>query len=108
MPKINGRLSEKQVADWFSGLGIEAQRSVLSTLGDAHNRVRTQQISELRRQLAILEQPVRRRKAKKVSPARVKYRNKVTGETWSGRGRMARWLAAKVKAGEKAAKYLVR
>ena len=33
--------------------------------------------------------------------------NKATGETWSGRGRMAGWLAAKVKGGEKAAKYLV-
>jgi DNA-binding protein H-NS len=37
-----------------------------------------------------------------------KYRNPATGEVWSGRGRMAGWLAAKVKAGEKAQRYLVK
>ena len=31
-----------------------------------------------------------------------------TGETWSGRGRMASWLVAKQKAGEKITKYLVK
>ena len=29
-----------------------------------------------------------------------------SGGTWSGRGRMASWLAEKVKAGEKVEKYL--
>lgn len=35
------------------------------------------------------------------SPGKVaaKYKNKKTGETWSGRGRMARWLTAEVKKG---------
>ena len=33
---------------------------------------------------------------------KVKYRDPKSGDTWSGRGRMARWLAEKVKAGEKA------
>lgn len=36
-----------------------------------------------------------------------KYRNPATGETWSGRGRMASWLAAKVQAGESVDRYLV-
>lgn len=36
-----------------------------------------------------------------------KYRNPATGETWSGRGRMASWLAAKVQAGESIESYLI-
>jgi hypothetical protein len=43
----------------------------------------------------------------KNSAVAVKYRNPETGETWSGRGRMASWLAAKVKAGKRAEDYLV-
>ena len=36
-----------------------------------------------------------------------KYRNPATGETWSGRGRMASWLAAKLQAGESIESYLI-
>ena len=36
-----------------------------------------------------------------------KYRDPVTGETWSGRGRMASWLKRKQDAGEDIDKYLV-
>lgn len=36
-----------------------------------------------------------------------KYRDRVTGETWSGRGRMATWLKRKQDAGEDIGKYLV-
>src|ERR1700733_9485395 len=39
--------------------------------------------------------------------ATVKYRDPATGQTWSGRGRMANWLAAKVQAGEPAEQFLV-
>ena len=38
----------------------------------------------------------------------VKYRDPATGDTWTGRGRMARWLKAKQDAGEDIAKYLVK
>ena len=34
-----------------------------------------------------------------------KYRNPATGETWSGRGRMATWLKKKQDAGEDVEKY---
>ena len=37
----------------------------------------------------------------------VKYRDPVTKETWSGRGRMARWLKRKQEAGEDIEEYLV-
>jgi DNA-binding protein H-NS len=38
---------------------------------------------------------------------RVKYRDPKTGETWSGRGRMANWLKRKQDGGEDIEKYLV-
>jgi DNA-binding protein H-NS len=36
-----------------------------------------------------------------------KYRNPATGETWSGRGRMATWLKSKQNAGENIENYRV-
>jgi H-NS histone family len=41
------------------------------------------------------------------SQVRPKYRDPVTGDTWSGRGRMASWLKRKVDAGEDLEKYLI-
>jgi DNA-binding protein H-NS len=38
---------------------------------------------------------------------KAKYRDSKTGETWSGRGRMASWLKSKQDAGESIEKYLV-
>jgi hypothetical protein len=38
---------------------------------------------------------------------KVKYRDPVTKETWTGRGRMATWLKRKQDAGEDINKYLV-
>ncbi len=35
------------------------------------------------------------------------YRHPKTGETWSGRGRMANWLAAEIKDGKKKEAFLV-
>jgi DNA-binding protein H-NS len=39
--------------------------------------------------------------------AQVKYRDPKTGESWSGRGRMATWLKRKLDAGEDIEDYLV-
>lgn len=44
---------------------------------------------------------------KRTGPAAVKYRDPETGQTWTGRGRMATWLASKIAAGEMADRYLV-
>lgn len=40
-------------------------------------------------------------KAAKTSKVAVKYRNKATGETWSGRGLQPKWLRAAIAAGAK-------
>jgi H-NS histone family len=42
-----------------------------------------------------------------ISHVRPKYRDPVTGDTWSGRGRMASWLKRKIDAGEDREKYLI-
>ena len=38
----------------------------------------------------------------------IKFRDPATGDTWTGRGRMARWLKVKQDAGEDIAKYLAK
>ena len=107
MARTNGRLTANQVEAWFDGLNIDTQRSVLSSLNDAHGKVRAKRIAELRTELDVLNGNPARDNGKRKPGVTVKYRNPATGETWSGRGRMASWLAAKVKAGEKVRKYLV-
>jgi DNA-binding protein H-NS len=37
-----------------------------------------------------------------------KYRNKATGETWTGRGKMPRWLQAEGNAGKRKEDFLIR
>jgi DNA-binding protein H-NS len=115
MAKANGTLTDKQVSDWFNGLGFDHQAAVLSTLATSHSKLRNARISELRRELAALNgngAPINgkrkyiRRKA--AAAIQAKYRDPKSGETWSGRGRMASWLAAKLKAGEKASRYLIK
>jgi DNA-binding protein H-NS len=46
-----------------------------------------------------------RRKVRKVAP---KFRNPKTGETWSGRGRTARWIVEAEKEGKSRDKFLIR
>jgi H-NS histone family len=43
----------------------------------------------------------------RTSEVKAKYRDPATGETWSGRGRMATWLKKKQDAGEDIEKYRV-
>jgi len=42
------------------------------------------------------------------STVKTKCRDPVTGEMWSGRGRMVRWLKRKQEAGEDIETYLLR
>ena len=46
-----------------------------------------------------------RLRRKKIKPM---YRDSKTGETWSGRGRPARWITAAEKAGHKRTEFLVK
>jgi DNA-binding protein H-NS len=117
MAVLNGKVSEKSVTVWFSGLGFDEQALVLAKLSEAHDEQRDKKRALLMEQLSALggvmpkkrgrpatnERQVLKRKGK----AAIKYRDPKSGDTWSGRGRMARWLAEKVKAGEKQDSYLV-
>ena len=110
MARGNGSLTEKQVAAWFDGLSFERQNTLMQALSSSHSKLRADRIAKLRQELAALEG----NGSEKVNGLRVpaavkpKYRNPVTGEVWSGRGRMAGWLAIKVRAGEKPQRYLVK
>ena len=115
MAKTNGRLTERAVSEWFSVMDFQAQRNMLGKLNEAHAKVRQVRINALKRELVMLEngssnghgdKPAKSAKKTKAGVV-VKYRDLKSGATWSGRGRMASWLAEKVKAGEKVEKYLV-
>ncbi len=45
--------------------------------------------------------------AKPRKPVAAKYRNAATGETWSGRGKAPKWLAAELAKGRKREEFLV-
>lgn len=111
----NGKLSDKQVTAWFGELNFAQQMSLLDSLTSIHDGAKNARISELKREIATLEKREAKttkartpRVSKGKSAIKAKYRDPATGESWSGRGRMSNWLAAKQKAGEKIAKYLVK
>ena len=114
MAKSNGRLTAKSVGLWFSAKPYDEQAALLGELREINDKVREVRIGSLRRQLAELEgvssnghmAPKAAKRGPTKGNVKVKYRDPKTGDTWSGRGRMARWLAARVKAGEKQDKYL--
>lgn len=114
----------------FEKLPFEDQKEALKQLQAAHELSRSAKRAELERQLAELgygapkkparakalkkahglakEKPKRAgRKNGKAISVKAKYRDGKTGETWSGRGRMASWLKAKQDAGENIEKYLL-
>ena len=115
MAKPIEKLTDKAVAEWFSGLQFARQLAVLGSLQEINSGVRRERIEALRRELDALEigitdhqpRPAAKPKTRRNGSIAAKYRDPKTGDTWSGRGRMARWLSEKVKAGEKAEKYLI-
>ena len=50
---------------------------------------------------------VRAKSAKARQPVAAKYRNAATGEAWSGRGRVPKWLAAELAKGRTREEFLV-
>lgn len=122
--------SVRSIIRSFERLPFEEQKEALKELQAAHELSRSAKRADLERQLAELgygapKEPAeakvlknanglekrkpRRgaRKSGKATSAKARYRDGKTGETWSGRGRMARWLKAKQDAGENIEKYLL-
>jgi DNA-binding protein H-NS len=112
MAETNGMLTDKQVSAWFEGLSFNRQVSLLDSLSTSNSKIRNARIAELHRELAALYGNNSRTngatKRGKQSKVQAKYRDPATGDTWSGRGRMSTWVAAKVKASEKASRYLAK
>ena len=114
------QLAVRTVVEWFGNLSFDKQTDLLGQMQDQHHQSRDAKRAELEKQLAALGYgaPKRRGRPKGVTngaarsngkkrPVKAKYRDPKTNETWSGRGRMARWLKSKQVAGEKIEKYLV-
>ena len=118
----------RSVVKLFGKLSFDQQKDAFVQLQDLHEQSRSVKRAELEQQLVELgyrapKKQGRRRAleangaAKKANGAahkngkngsvKAKYRDAKTGETWSGRGRMASWLKGKQDAGEKIEKYLV-
>jgi hypothetical protein len=84
--------------DLLCELGEKGWELVAITLNNVAYLKREIEHDAMTRTLPREEAPVR------VAP---KYREPQTGETWSGRGRMAAWLKLKQDAGEDIEKYRV-
>jgi DNA-binding protein H-NS len=106
----------------FGKLSFDQQRDALVQLQGQHEQALAVKRAELEKQLAELGYPAPKklgrpkvvkkangaaRKIGKKASVKAKYRDGKTGETWSGRGRMASWLKSKQDAGEKIEKYLL-
>jgi DNA-binding protein H-NS len=116
------QLAVRTVVDWFGNLSLDQQKDALGQIQDQHEQSRVAKRAELEMQLAALGYGVPKRRGRpkaernsngaarssgKRSTVKAKYRDTKTGETWSGRGRMASWLKSKQDAGERIEKYLV-
>jgi DNA-binding protein H-NS len=126
------QVAVRSVVKSFGKLSFEQQKDALVQLHDQHELARSAKRAELERQLSELGyrapkklgRPKAVKKAKangaapkkangaarkngKKSAVKAKYRDGKTGDTWSGRGRMATWLKSKQEAGEKIEKYLL-
>jgi DNA-binding protein H-NS len=111
----------RSVVKSFAKLSFDQQKDALGQMQGQHDQSRAAKRAELEEQLAELgyggpKKQGRPKALKKTNGAarkngrngtvKAKYRNGKTGETWSGRGRMANWLKSRQDAGEKIEKYL--
>lgn len=121
------QVAARSIVTSFGKLSFDQQKEALARLNEQHEQSRAAKIMELKGQLAELgyrtprelvrSKPVKKaERAKRKGGARkrrgngavkAKYRDAKTGDTWSGRGRMASWLKAKQDAGESIDRYLI-
>ena len=114
------QLAMSTIIAWFGSLSFDKQKDALERMQSEHEQSRSAKRAELVTQLAVLGYTVPKKRGRPAGKAnggaarkarkrkvKAKYRDSKTGETWSGRGRMATWLKSKVDAGEKIEKYLV-
>ena len=112
---VGRQLATRTVVEWFGTLSFDKQTEALTKMHQAYDESRSAKRAELESQIAALgfDIPKKRGRPKSVGNrskkrlVKAKYRDPKTNDTWSGRGRMARWLKVKQDAGEKIDRYLL-
>ena len=124
LQKVARQLAVSTVIAWFGSLSFDQQKDALGRMQDEHQHSRSAKRAELVTQLAALGYTTPKKRGRpragangggnsvtaskgRKAKVKAKYRDSKTGETWSGRGRMASWLKSKQDAGENIEKYLV-
>jgi DNA-binding protein H-NS len=122
--KVARQLAMSTVIAWFGSLSFDKQKDALDRMQGEHEQSRSAKRAELVTQLAALGYTVPKKRGRprvnangvgngatvrkgRKGKVKAKYRDSKTGETWSGRGRMASWLKSKQDSGENIEKYLV-
>ena len=100
MPKLNDLLAQKAKLDKQIAQVQQEQRGTAIAQVKALMAENGLSVADLGRR-GVAKGP---RAGKKVA---AKYRNKATGDTWSGRGLQPRWLKAELKSGKKLADFAV-
>jgi DNA-binding protein H-NS len=96
--------AEKRKALLATRRPIAAVRNDLSAFAMSHG-YSIEELFDIQPPATVAAKPARKRKPGKVA---VKYRDPDNRRnTWSGRGRMPRWLADKTRRGKRAADFLV-
>jgi DNA-binding protein H-NS len=83
------------IGDLLSKQGVEMQKQLARLTGSEGRASRVGRTGRGRKS---------KLKGRKVAP---KYRHPKTKQTWSGRGAMAGWLKAEIKAGKKRQEFLI-
>jgi DNA-binding protein H-NS len=108
MPKVSLKTIQRQIA--FLQLKAEKakQNNKISVIRRIQQLMDAHSISIYEVRTASKGKRGRPPGARKGKKAAIMYRNKKTGETWSGRGRTVRWLAQAEKAGHKREEFLAK
>ena len=98
MPSLKELIAQKETLEKQIELTREQDRSAA-----------VEKVRALMLEYGLTVSDLSTRKARKSSGAKVaaKYRDKVTGETWSGRGLQPKWLKAAMAAGRKLQDFAV-
>jgi DNA-binding protein H-NS len=92
---------------------LKQQAEIEKAIADTRSKERADALAEIRKLMHLhgLSLPDLSPKAGKTAQKGVKieakYRNPATGDTWSGRGLMPKWLKAAVAAGKKPQEFAV-
>ena len=85
---------------------LQAQIAALTVQAEATRRTELARVvAEIKEKMAAYGITMedlggQRASVRKGRPALVKYRHPATGQTWTGRGKRPRWLAAEIAAGK--------